>query len=114
MESKEARKKAIKAYKEAETVGGIYRLINPAHDWVGPLSATPNLKGMQSKMQFAQKTRTCFENSLRKTWEAYNGEGFEIVILEELEKKPEHTTQEFREDLGELLLLWQEKEAERT
>lgn len=111
MDTRSERKKAIQAYKESATVGGIYRFANPARGWQSPLAATPNLKGQENHLVFAQKTGSCTDSMLAKKWKEYGAEGFVFEVVETLEQKPEQTTAEFREELAALLELWQEKEA---
>lgn len=105
MSSREERKKAIQAYKERKEVGGIYRLVNTQTNWQSPLLATPNLRGLESRLQFAKKTNTCVDPSLQSQWAAYGPDAFALVEVEQLEKKPEQTPQAFREELAELLAL---------
>lgn len=110
MPSHEEKKKAIQAYKDREEVGGLYRIAHPAKGWQSALAATPNLAGMRNRLEFAKKTNTRFDKLLEGVWEEYGPEGFEFVEVERLAKKPETSTADFREELAELLALWQEKE----
>ena len=109
---KEDRKKALKAFKEREEVGGLYRIRNTQTGWESPLCATPNLGGMRNRLQFAQKTNTNFDTMLKSQWEVYGPHAFSFVVVEELVKKPEQTTAEFREELAALLALHEEAMAQ--
>lgn len=108
MSSQDARRKAIRAYKEREETGGLYRVVNLQTGWKSPVAATPNLQGQRNKFQFAQRTHTRFEEMLRGEWETYGPEAFAFEEVERLVKKPEMTTKEFREELEALLALHQE------
>lgn len=110
MNTNEARKKALRAYKEREEVGGLYRIIHTPTGWQTPIAATPNLEGMKNRLAFAKKTNTRFDESLKGVWEAEGPDGFALVEVERLAKKPEMTTSEFREELADLLALWMENE----
>lgn len=110
MNTNEARKKALRAYKEREEIGGLYRIINTNTGWQSPITATPNLEGMKNRLAFAKKTNTRFDESLKGAWEAEGPDGFELVEIERLAKKPEMTIAEFREELADLLTLWMENE----
>lgn len=110
MSRSEEQKKAIRAYKEREQIGGIYRVVNRKTGWQGPLSAAPDLEGKRSLLAFAKKTNSCFDPALQAQWASSDPEDFEFVEVERLKQKPGMTTLEFREDLRELLSLWQEKE----
>lgn len=110
MPSHEERKKAIQAYKEKEEVGGLIRYVNRANNWESPLTAIPNLQGAENHLAFSKKTNSCPNTMLKAKWAEYGPDGFELVVVEKLAKKPEHTTKEFREELADLLALWEEKE----
>lgn len=109
MKSNEARKQAIAAYKDQKDIGGLYRVVH-ANGWQGPVSATPNLAGMQNRLAFAKKTGGCFDMALRDVWDQFPAEGFSFVEIERLQRKAEQTPADFRRELADLLALWREKE----
>lgn len=106
MTSNEQRKEALKAYKEREEVGGLYRIVHRAGGWESPLCATPNLQGQENKLRFTKKTDTCTDSMLKEPWSRLSHDGFAFVVVEKLVKKPEMTPAEFREELADLLKLW--------
>lgn len=117
MDQKQDRRAAIRAYKEMEDIGGIFRFVNTKTGWKSAPQATPNLKGQKSRLEFAKSniaqalpTDPFMEKDLQAQWKEYGGECFEIEVLETLKRQPEQSTKEFREDLAELLSLYQGKE----
>lgn len=113
MPSNEARRKAIRAYKEREEVGGLYKYVNTETGWESAVMATPNLEGQQNRLQFAQKTGVPFDNAMREQWNASGPNAMAFVTVEKLAKKPEQTPAEFREELAALLKLWTEDANEK-
>lgn len=117
MGNKPDRRAAIRAYKEMDDIGGVYRFVNTKTGWKSKPQSTPNLKGQRSRLDFAKSnisqalpTDPFMEKELQAQWKEYGGQCFEMEVLETLKRQPEQTTKEFREDLSELLSLWQEKE----
>lgn len=110
MPNHDERKKAIQAYKERKEVGGLYRIINTQTGWKSELAATVNMQGSKNRLEFSKKTNACFDKLMEAEWKQCGPEAFEFVEVEILEKKPEQSTVEFREELADLLTLWQEKE----
>lgn len=109
MKDKADRRAATRAYKEQEDVGGIYRIIHQPSGWQSPPLCTPNLKGVYSKLQFSQDTGSPSLEELKATWVSHGGKGYEVQVLECLARKPEQSPAEFRDDLKELLKLWQDR-----
>lgn len=103
------RRQAIRAYKEREETGGIYRLVNTASGWEGPLTATTNLQGQVNRLQFAKSTNTPLDHVMRAQFAQYGADAFELRVVEQLEKKPGQSVQEFKEDIMALLALYQEE-----
>lgn len=116
MANKPDRRAMIRAYKEMDDIGGVYRYINTQTGWKSAPQATPNLKGQKSKLEFAKvmnigqdASDPFMDRELRDQYREYGCESIELEILETLKRQPEQTTKEFREDLAQLLSLWQEK-----
>lgn len=109
MPSQEERKKAIRAYKEKEEIGGLFRYVNTVTGWQGPLQGTPNLEGIKNRFQFSKKTNSCFDTALAAEWAKHGADAFELVAVEQLKRKPDQTLPEFREELEALLKLYQEE-----
>lgn len=117
MGNKPDRRAIIRAYKEMDDIGGVYRYVNTKTGWKSAPQATPNLKGQKSKLEFAKAMHIGQDSSdpfmdpeLQEQWKEYGCECFELEVLETLKRQPEQTTKEFREDLAQLLSLWREKE----
>lgn len=108
MSNKEARKKALEAYKERKEVGGIYYYANTENGWKSPLLATPNLQGAINALAFAQRTGHCTFSHLKEQWQQSPPEAFSLVVVERLEKKAEQTPADFQEELKTLWALHQE------
>lgn len=108
MEGKKNRREAVKAYKERETYGGLYRIVNNVTGWQSPFMVTPNIDGKLNSFQFGVSTNSCFDPSLQAQWTEYGAQAFELVVLERLKKKPELDGSAFREELQALIALWQE------
>lgn len=92
-------------------MGGVYRITctGNGRSW---LKATKNLAGQQHKFDFSISIRSCPEPGMRGEWQQYGPEAFTFTVLETLAKKDTQTEQEFAEDIGLLLALWQEKSAQ--
>jgi hypothetical protein len=103
----ENRKDMINAYKTKKDIGGICKITNTINGKI-LLFAAPNLAGAKNRFDFACKTNSCYQIELTKDWQKYGAEAFCFEVKEELEKLPEQTNKEFRSDLKELLLMWQE------
>lgn len=111
MASQEERRKAKQAYKEKETIGGLYRIIHAEGGWQGPAVATTNLHGHRGRLSFGIRTGTCPFDWMRDAWAQNQSEGFQLLVLEELERKPDQTNKDYAEELDALLALYAEGEA---
>lgn len=107
------RKKAKQAYKEQDTIGGIYRIHNRIAGTSTPYMATTNLYGKRNGLQFAKNMNTAFLPQLSEDWQKYGGDAFEFEEIEQLKKNPDQTLAEFRKDLAALLEMHQAAEAEK-
>lgn len=107
------RKEAIQAYKERLETGAVFRYIHKAEGWQGPLLMTPNLQGKINMLSFSKKTNSCPESSLSAQWNRFAVDGFELHVVETLDRKPEQTSADFRDELDTLLALWQAQDASK-
>ncbi len=110
MSEKQGRRDAIRAYKEREEIGGLYRIVNTATGDATPLMATPNMAGQRNRFEFGKTTGACFDSSVQDQWNQYGPSAFEFVEVERLKRKPEQSVAEFRDELQALLTLWAEGE----
>lgn len=111
MQDRANRRAASRAYKEREDVGGVFRIVHRPSGWQTPLLCTPNLEGERNKLQFSKRVDTPARMELQAVWGSLDREGFELIELERLTRKPEQSASEFKEDLEALLELWQAREA---
>lgn len=101
---KQNRKELLGAYKERRVVGGVYAIRNTKNG-KRLLGAAADLKGFRNRFGFAKQTGSGLSLKLKKDWETFGPDAFELEILEELEKKETQTTEEFSADLRALLEL---------
>lgn len=104
------RKAAIRAYKERPVTGGVYRIRDEKSGecWY---FAEVDLPASRNRFEFCRTTGLCTQSVLRKAWERDGAEAFSFEICETIEKKPEQSLKEFKEDLALLLQMVQEREA---
>lgn len=110
MQDRASRRAASRAYKAQEDVGGIFRIAHRPSGWQTPLLWTPNLEGERNKLRFGKRVDTPVLTELRAVWGSLDKDGFELIELEELRRKPDQSVAEFRDDLKALLELWRERE----
>ena len=102
----------LTAYKERPVVGGVCAIRNTATGRVLLFSCL-DPKGKQNRFSFAVSTGTCIEAALQKDWRELGPAVFTFETLETLEKKPDQTDRDYREELALLLELWRERLAAR-
>ena len=107
MVTPENKKALINAYKIKKDIGGICKITNTKNGKV-LLFAAPDLVGAKNRFTFSCKINSCFQLELKQDWQEYGPQAFTFEVVEELEKMPEQSNKEFKEDLKELLLIWQE------
>lgn len=105
---KQDKKQLIQAYKDRKIVGGVCGVKN-AKNGKYLLEATNDINGSRNRLEFCKKTGSPLQMRIQKDWNEFGSDAFAFEVLEELEKKPEQTDKEFRDDLNTLLELWQEK-----
>ena len=108
----ENRKEIQSRCKEQDQIqtGGLYRIHNTETGWKSEIFSTPNMSGQRSRMQFARNTNMPLFPALQAQWAANGAAAFGMEELELLQKKPDQSLKEFREDLEVLLELWIQKE----
>lgn len=104
----EQKRELLAAYKARPIVGGVCAIQNQATGRL-LLYATPNSEGQRNRFEFSVSTDHCIQAALAADWKEHGKESFTFQILEELEKKPEQTEEEFRSDLEALEEIWREK-----
>jgi hypothetical protein len=105
---KQSKKELIQQYKERPITGGVFRIVNTQTGRI-LLLAEPDLRGSKNRFDFSVLTGGCTYSALQRDWSDFGPKTFVFEILEEIEKKPDQTPKEFREDLDLLKELWQEK-----
>lgn len=103
---KQAHKELKAAYLARRQVGGVYAIRND-HSGKLLLLSTTDLQGCGNRFKFAQMTGSCTYSHLQRDWGT--GEGFSLLILEELERGETQTDQEFAQDIRALEEMWREK-----
>lgn len=82
---KQARRDAIRDYKERKVPTGIFsvRCVATGETWVG---ASRNLDGQQNSLFFSLRLGSGRNKALQAAWNAHGGEpGFEFAVVEALE-----------------------------
>lgn len=103
------RQKQLKAqYKERKVTGGVYRIINQKNGRFY-LNKTEDLQGSHNWFLSCYTSGTCTHPRLVKEWSEYGKESFAFEVLESWEKDATQTDSEFKNDLKELLKIWNDK-----
>jgi hypothetical protein len=110
---KESRKKLTDAYKERSRTqtGGVYIIRNRENGRVF-IDLTADMSASVNRYDFAKQMNSCpYSGNVRlsKDWSTYGAAAFAFEIAETMEKNPNQTPAEFREDLDLLKKLWIEK-----
>ena len=102
------RKELAGQYKQRTVMGGVFRINNTKNGkyW---LAADDDLRGARNRHDFSVMTGSCVVLQMAADWRAQEAADFVFEELETLEKKPDQTQKEFREELGILLEIWREK-----
>ncbi|MDL2258254.1 hypothetical protein LJC42_03720 [Eubacteriales bacterium OttesenSCG-928-K08] len=109
MQDKQNRREAIRAYKEKDDIGGLYRYIDATHNWKSSVLCTPNLDGLKSKLEFSKRIKGCPEPAIQAYFEQYGADLLEIEVIETLKRQPDQDIPGFRKDIKELLELYKER-----
>lgn len=104
------KKELLRAARAAQPVGGVYTITNTRSGRVF-IDSTQNIKGAGNLFQFSVSTGGCPKSALKADWDACGADAFAYAECERLEKKPEQTTAQFRDDLSTLLSMWRERMA---
>lgn len=105
---KAERKRLAQNVAEAKVVGAIYAVKN-TQNGKALVDATAELQGTINRFNFLKQMNDPFSMKLRNDFMKVGQEAFVLEILETLEKKPEQTLLEFKEDLKLLKEMWLEK-----
>ena len=99
-------------YRERDIVGGVYAIRNTLNNKVF-LEAVPDLRGIQNRFEFAQKTGSCIHVKLQNDWDSHGGGQFVFEVLEELKKGDAQTDGDFKADLVLLKEMWLENMSDK-
>lgn len=105
---KAERKKLVQNAAEVKVVGAIYAIKNIQNGKV-LVDATAELQGTINRFEFLKQMNDPFSMKLRADFMKLGKDAFVLEILETIDKKPEQTLQEFKEDLKLLKEMWLEK-----
>lgn len=95
------KKELIMEYKERKDTGGVCLYQNTVNGRY-LVHGTPNLAGAKSAFEFALITGTSCQMAFQEDWKQMGGGSFTFTILESIDKKPEQSPKEFREDIKAL------------
>lgn len=95
------KKELIGAYKQRKVMGCVYE-IRCAGSGKCLVRQDGDAQRAGNRLEFAQKTGTCFLSALSGDWTKYGPDSFSFRILETLEKKESQTDREFAQDLQTL------------
>ena len=106
--NKDNRKELGQHMIDIEAIGAIYAVKNIENGKMF-VDATAELQGTKNRFNFMKQMNDPFSMKLRADFMKYGKEAFVLEILETIEKKPEQTSEEFKEDLKDLKEIWLEK-----
>ena len=101
-------KELLAQYKEKRVVGGICSVLCIANGKKLLLPAA-DPESQRSRFRFAVSTSTPLLPAMAADWQVHGPGSFTFEMLEELEKGPSQTDQEFLADLKALSQLWRER-----
>lgn len=105
---KAERKRLAQNMAEAKVVGAIYAVKNTQNGKV-LVDATAELQGTINRFNFLKQMNDPFSMKLRNDFMKVGQEAFVLEVLETIDKKPEQTLGEFKEELKLLKEMWLEK-----
>lgn len=108
MKDNSTKKELLAKYKERTVIGGVYVIRNTLNNRL-LLDASPDLKSIKNRFDFAKATGSCVDMKLQKDWAEHGSEQFVFEVLEELEKGETQSQKEFKADIDVLKEIWAEK-----
>lgn len=103
------RKEELKElYRNRDVIGGVCKITNMITKKF-LLLATTEVRIDQSKFEFGKLTYTCFYKAIEEDFKKYGPEAFVFEILEEMDKSPQVSDQEFGKEIEILFGIWSEK-----
>jgi hypothetical protein len=110
LDDKARRKELLAEYKESRPGAGVYRILN-TKTHRNLLGATPDLRAMQNRFDFAKsmKSASGLDGRLAADIREYGIDAFSFEVLETLDVEPTASRTEVRKDLATLVTLWREK-----
>jgi adenine C2-methylase RlmN of 23S rRNA A2503 and tRNA A37 len=113
MKMSSERKRELQAqYKQMKPDMGILAVINKSNDRY-LLEVAPNLKAKLNSITFQLKNGSHVNRQLQKDWDTLGEEGFEIVILEQLDYDEDESKTDYKDDLQLLKMIWIDKLTEQ-
>ena len=104
------RKEIVSNYKENPPEAGVYRVVN-TQTGKSLIGSTTNLDSIYAKLRFARTTGngSALDMRLRDDVRRYGVDAFEVQTLEVIERRPETTDLELRDELKVLESLCRER-----
>lgn len=95
------RRALSKDYKERKQIGCVYSITNTRNGKY-LLGYAADLASVRNRFQFAQTTGSAVDPRVRADWQAFGAQAFTLDVLEELERGPDQTPEQFMDDLKAL------------
>ena len=102
MESKRDRRRAVREYKEAKALGGVYAVVNRITGETVMTEISSNITGQENRFAFGMRHGGSFPAPLEAQYKKYGKDAFSFVILETLEQEQNQSAESFLEDLEAL------------
>lgn len=103
------RRKLLKAqYKERKQVGGVWRVLNIENGRFY-LDKTLDIQGSHNWFLNCCTTGICTHPHLAKEWASCGKDAYVFEVLETWEKDEKQSDLEFKNDIGDLYEIWDEK-----
>ena len=106
--SSESKKELQAQYKQMRSDMGILAVINKSEQRY-LLEAVPNLKAKLNSITFQLKNGSHINRQLQKDWDTLGENGFEMVILEQLDYDEDESKTDYREELELLKMICTDK-----
>lgn len=105
---KEKKREIINEYKQKTITGGVYKITN-RQSGKCLIKGEIDLLSFKNRFDFSMKVGSCLLPKLQSDYERLGSDAFDFEILQEIKKKEEETSAQFREKLKKLEEEWNER-----